>query len=172
MEATPMFRNRLAPFATLLALAMLLMGLQASMVTAKGPPKILAFDTMVGVSAPFAGAPNAIRGVNGAGAAWVVGSAAGELTTTGHLEIEVTGLVLATTGSNPAAAFRATVSCLTSANVIQNVATATFPATTGPASAGGGNASIEADLALPQPCIAPIIFVTSAGGSWFAITGG
>jgi len=167
-----MIRNRLAPLAILLALAMLLMGLQASLVTAKGPPKILAFDTMVGVSAPFAGAANAIRGVSGAGAPWVVGSAEGELTTTGHLEIKVTGLVLAGSGSNPAATFRATVSCLTSANAIQNVATATFPATTGPASAGGGNASIEADLSLPQPCIAPIIFVTSAGGSWFAVTGG
>ena len=126
-----MIRNRLAPLAILLALAMLLMGLQTSLVTAKGPPKILAFDSMVGVSAPFAGASNAIRGVSGAGAPWVVGSAEGELTTTGHLEIKVTGLVLAVSGSNPAATFRATVSCLTSANSIQNVATATFPATTG-----------------------------------------
>jgi hypothetical protein len=167
-----MIRNRLAPLAILFALAMLLMGLQASLVTAKGPAKILAFDTMVGVSAPFAGAPNAIRGVSGAGAPWVIGTATGELTTTGHVEIKVTGLVLATTGSNPAATFRATVSCLTSANAIQNVATGTFPATIGAATAGGGNANIEADLSLPQPCVAPIIFVTSAGGNWFAVTGG
>lgn len=167
-----MIRKRLAPLTVLLALAILLMGVQATLVTAKGPPKILAFDTMVGVSAPFAGAANAIRGVIGAGAPWVIGSGAGELTTTGHLEISVTGLVLAVSGSNPSATFRATVSCLTSANAIQNVTTDTFPATTGLASAGGGNASIEADLALPQPCIAPIIFVTSAGGNWFAVTGG
>jgi hypothetical protein len=167
-----MIRNRLTPLAILLALAMLLMGLQASLVTAKGPPKILAFDTMVGVSAPFAGTANAIRDVSGAGAPWVVGSAEGELTTAGHLEIKVTGLVLASSGMNPAGTFRATVSCLTSANAIQNVATDPFPATTGPANAGGGNASIEADLSLPKPCIAPIIFVTSAGGSWFAVTGG
>jgi len=166
-----MTRNRLAPVPMLLALAILLMGMQATLVTAKDP-KIVAFDTMVGVSAPFAGAANAIRGVPGAGAPWVVGSATGELTTTGHLEINVTGLVLAVSGSNPSATFRATVSCLTSANAIQNVATGTFPATTGLASAGGGNASIEADLVLPQPCVAPIIFVTSAGGSWFAATGG
>jgi hypothetical protein len=167
-----MIRNRLAPLAILLALALLLMGLQGSLVTAKGPPKILAFDTMVGVTAPFAGAANAIRGVSGAGAPWVIGSATGDLTTTGHLEITVSGLVLTSTLSNPIATFRATVSCLNSANAIQNVATGTFPATTGPASAGGGNASIEADLSLPQPCIAPIIFVTSPGGSWFAVTGG
>jgi len=167
-----MIRNRLAPLTILLALALLTMGLQASLVTAKGPPKILEFDSMVGVSAPFAGAANAIRGVNGAGAPWVIGSAEGELTTSGHLEIKVTGLVLAGSGSNPAATFRATVSCLKSDAGIQNVATATFPAATGLASAGGGNATIEADLSLPQPCIAPIIFVTSAGGSWFASTGG
>jgi hypothetical protein len=169
-----MIRNRLAPLAVLLALALLLMGLQASLVTAKGPPKILAFDTMVGVSAPFAGAANAIRGVNGAGAPWVVGTAEGELTTTGHLEIELTGLVLAGTGSNPAATFNAIVSCLRADNIVQNVSTGPFPATTGLASAGGGNAKVEVDLTLlPRPCIAPIVFVTNgAGTSWFAITGG
>jgi hypothetical protein len=36
---------------------------------------------------------------------------------------------------------------------------------------GGGNAEIEAQLTLPQPCIAPLIFVTSPGGAWFAATG-
>ena len=30
---------------------------------------------------------------------------------------------------------------------------------------------IVADLVIPQPCIAPIIFVTNANGSWFASTG-
>jgi hypothetical protein len=101
-------------------------------------------------------------------------SGSGELKANGHLEIEVQGLVLAAganTGSNPIASFRAIVSCLTSDGSVKNITTDTFPATTGPASAGGGNAEIEADLDLPQPCIAPIIFVTSPGGSWFATTG-
>jgi hypothetical protein len=158
----------------LLALALLLMGLQASLVTAKGPPKILAFDTMVGVSAPFAGVANAIRGVNGAGAPWVLGSAEGELTTSGRLEIKVQGLVLASSGNNPQASFQAIVSCLRSDNTVQNVSTGPFPATTGLASAGGGNAKVEIELTLlPRPCIAPIVFVTNgAGTSWFAVTGG
>jgi len=52
------------------------------------------------------------------------------------------------------------------------VLTGTFPATTGPATSGGGDATIEATLTLPDPCIAPIIFVTNAGGAWFASTGG
>jgi len=75
-------------------------------------------------------------------------------------------------GNNPAASFRAIVSCLTGAGGTENVMTDPFPATTGPASAGGGNSQIEADVTLPQPCIAPIVFVASATGSWFAATGG
>ncbi len=53
-------------------------------------------------------------------------------------------------GSNPVAAFRAIVSCLGADASIQNVLTDPVPATTGPATAGGGNAEIEADLTLPQ----------------------
>jgi hypothetical protein len=34
-----------------------------------------------------------------------------------------------------------------------------------------GDARIEARLVLPNPCIAPIVFVTSPTGSWFAVTG-
>ena len=70
--------------------------------------------------------------------------------------------------------FKGLVSCLTddAIPVVVNTPTGEFPATTGPASAGGGNADIEADLDLPNPCIAPIVFVTSGGGSWFAATGG
>jgi hypothetical protein len=169
-----MNRNRLAPLTILLALAILLMGVQASVVTANDPPKIMAFDTMVGVTAPFAGAANAIRGVPGPNAAWVLGSAQGELTSSGHLEIKVQGLVLTNSGSNPQASFQAIVSCLRSDNTVQNVSTGPFPATTGLATAGGGNAQVEIDLTLlPRPCIAPIVFVTNGAGTvWFAVTGG
>jgi hypothetical protein len=78
----------------------------------------------------------------------------------------------ANAGSNPVAEFRAIVSCLAGDGSVQNVMTDPFPATTGPARAGGGNASIRTQVALPQPCIAPIVFVTSPGGAWFAATGG
>ena len=132
-------------------------------------PKILEFDTMVGNPPAFT--TNPIRGINGAGAPWTVGSASGELTVSGHLEITVQGLVLVATGSNPVASFRAIVSCLKSDGSPENLRTDPFPATTGPASSGGGNAKIETNVSLPQPCIAPIIFVTSPGGSWFAATG-
>jgi hypothetical protein len=138
----------------------------------KGTPheKILEFGTMVGVAGPFRGSTNNIRGINGAGAPWTLTSAKGELKTNGVLEISVRGLVLVSTGVNPVATFRAAVSCLTTdasgtAAATSNILTDPFPATT------TGDADIEAFVALPTPCIAPIVFVTSPGGSWFAVTG-
>jgi len=136
-------------------------------------PKILEFDTMVGVPAGLTGSQSQIplRGINGGGVPWTLTAAKGELKASGRLEITVQGLVLTSTGSNPSATFRGLVSCVGSDGSFQNILTDPFPATTGPASAGGGNATIVADVTLPQPCIAPIIFVTSATGSWFAATG-
>jgi hypothetical protein len=46
-----------------------------------------------------------------------------------------------------------------------------FPATAGFGTADGGDASIEAHITLSNPCIAPIVFVGSPGGAWFAVTG-
>lgn len=157
-----------------LGLALVGLLLAQSLAAAKGP-KILEFDEMVGVPAALGGAANAIRGVSGAGIAWAIDNGKGELSTGGHLEIKVRGLVFAAgpnTGSNTVTSFRAIVSCLGADAAVVNVATGAFPATTGAASAGGGNADIEADLTLPQPCIAPIVFVTSPGLSWFATIGG
>ena len=163
----------------LVALSMILISVffavSASPATAK-EPKILEFDTMVGVPAGLTGAQSqaVLRGINGGGLPWALTSAHGELNASGNLEIEVKGLVLAAganTGSNPSAVFRALVSCLGSDGSVHNILTDAFPATTGPASAGGGDAKIETTVALPQPCIAPIIFVTNNGGSWFAATG-
>lgn len=138
--------------------------------------KILEFDTMVGTTAGLTGDQSLIplRGVRGGGLPWTLTSAHGELKASGKLEIEVVGLVLAAganAGSNPSAVFRALVSCLSSNGSVQNILTDAFPATTGPASLGGGNSKIETTVALPQPCIAPIVFVTNNGGSRFAVTG-
>jgi hypothetical protein len=146
-----------------------------SIAGAKGP-KILKFDTMIGVPTGLTGAQSLapLRGINGGGIAWKVADASGELRADGHLEIIVKGLVLAAganAGSNPSATFRGLVSCVRSDGTFDNILTDPFPATTGPVTAGGGNATIEADVVLPHPCIAPIIFVTSGTGSWFAATG-
>jgi hypothetical protein len=168
-----MKKSILIVVSTLLILSGLALTRQIAPAAAKDP-KILEFDTMVGLPQAFTGTQNPIRGINGGGLPWVLTSASGELKANGHLEVKVTGLVFAAgpnTGSNTVANFRAIVSCLKADGTVENVITGNFPATLGPAVSGGGNAKIEADLALPQPCIAPIIFVTSPGGAWFAATG-
>jgi hypothetical protein len=146
-------------------------------------PKIMEFDTMAGVPRPYTGSANPIRGINGGGVPWVISFAQGELNADGKLELKVMGLVLDPNdpqviaggrgGTNPAANFRAVVSCLSKdsagAPTTVNVFTDPFPATP------TGDAQVEAQLTLPSPCIAPIIFVTNGGGtppgSWFAATG-
>ena len=137
-------------------------------------PKILDFDTMVGNTQAFTGATNPIRGIDGGGLPWTIESGFGKLRADGRLDIQVRGLVLAAgekAGSNPIPNFRAIVSCLGGDGSVQNVVTEAFPATTGPASEGGGDAKISTTIDLPQPCIAPIVFVTSPTGAWFAATG-
>lgn len=140
---------------------------------------ILRAQSMVGVPLAFTGAKAPIRGINGGGLPWVVGFARAELAQGGWLDLKVKDLVIdpqdpvaierGVAGTNPAAAFRAVVSCLTTSGSTVNVQSEPFPATTGP---GGGDAEAALQLALPEPCIAPILFVTSAGGAWFATTGG
>jgi hypothetical protein len=157
--------------AIVLALSLVFAGSSYSRATAKGST-ILEFSTMVGVPVPYTGATNAIRGVPGGGLPWMIGSASGELKSSGKLEVTVRGLVLAAgpnTGKNPITSFRAIVSCLSkdaSGNpTTANVSTDPFPAS------AAGNSEIEATVSLPSPCIAPIVFVTSPTGSWFAATG-
>ena len=165
---------------TLSALLLLSTFFAGSVATATAKEaKILEFGTMIGVPRPYTGATNAIRGVLGGGLPWVVASAEGELKANGKLEIKVLGLVLDPTdpaviasgraGTNPSPNFRAIVSCLSrdaAGNpTTVNVSTGLFPAD------AAGNSEIEAMVSLPQPCIAPIVFVTSTTGSWFAATG-
>lgn len=137
---------------------------------------ILEFDVMAAVSEPFTGAANPIRGVNGGGLPWEIDEGEGELRENGQLKVEVEGLVLARRapvpealrGTNPVAEFKAIVSCLTSSGGTAqtvNVATNTVPATP------TGDARIREKVALPTPCFAPIVFVTSPGDAWFAVTG-
>jgi hypothetical protein len=130
---------------------------------------VLKFETMAPVVPPYTGPANPIRGVNGGGVPWKVASAEGRLRADGRLTIEVDGLVQVSTGVNPSPTCRGVVSCLSSdaagAPTTVNVSTDTVPATS------TGNAEINAKVALPSPCFAPIVFVTSGGGNWFAVTG-
>ena len=140
-------------------------------------PKVLAFDTMAAVVGPYVGTANPIRGVPGGGLPWAIDEGRGELRADGTLEVEVEGSVLASEepvpealqGTNPIPNFRAIVSCQTidaaGAADVSNVSTGLFPASS------AGDSSIEATIALPEPCFAPIVFVTSPGGAWFVVTG-
>jgi hypothetical protein len=144
------------------------------------------FETLTGAPRPYAGggADAAIRGVPAGGLPWVIGSGEARLGEDSMLKVEVEGLVFdpadatvierGLAGRNTVAQFKAIVSCQTvvdGAAAVVNVSTAPVPATIGLAAAGGGNALIEEVLALPSPCIAPIVFVTSPTGNWFAISG-
>lgn len=131
--------------------------------------KVLEFNTMIGVPSPYTGATNAIRGVPGGGSPWTIDFASGKLKPNGDVRVTVRGLVLVSTGVNPVANMKVIVSCLSKDNAgnptTVNVSTATFPAD------AAGNLQVDAAVSLPQPCITPILFVTSAGGAWLAATG-
>ena len=157
--------------------AVLAVGLVAQASGASSSHKdALEFDRLVGVSGPFVGAANPIRDVSGGGLPWQIDEGKGELGADGSLKVEVEGLVLLDgppvppelMGTNPVPAFRVVVSCLTTvdgAAATSNVSTETFPATP------TGDAEINTTVTLPSPCFAPILFVTSPTGAWFAVTG-
>ncbi len=142
-----------------------------------GPGTILKFDTMTPVTGPYVGTVNPIRTVPGGGLPWMITAGTGSLKSDGHVLVHVRGLVLADQppvppalqGTNPVPDFQAIVSCQSisagGAATITNVSTAQFPAST------AGNSDINATVSLPHPCIAPIVFVASPGGAWFAATG-
>jgi len=148
----------------------------ASGANSAAPAAILRADTLAGVSGPFVGTANPatnnpIRGINGGGLPWSIAEGKVVLGADGSLVVKVEGLVLASgslTGTNPIAQFKAIVSCLTidgTSAATTNISTGLFPATT------SGDSKIESTVTLPSPCFAPIVFVTSPGGSWFAVTG-
>lgn len=139
--------------------------------------KIVSFETMYGVDEAFV-KHNQIRGVRGDELPWEVGSAVGSLTVGGHLTISVRGIVFSNDpevpadlrGINDEAQFRALVSCLKSdhkGNVVTvNVTTQGFAATP------TGDSDIDAMVALPSDCVAPIIFILSGSeDKWFAVMG-
>lgn len=141
------------------------------------PGTIMKFDTMTPVTGPYVGTASPIRAVPGGGLPWMITAGNGSLKSDGHLLVHVRGLVFADRapvppaqqGTNPVPAFRAIVSCQTigadGTATVTNVTTDQFPAST------EGNADINTTVSLPHPCIAPVVFVTSPGGAWFAATG-
>jgi hypothetical protein len=167
-------------------LVSLVMVLALSMFSASGvtrasadESKLLEFNSMIGVPRPYTGATNAIRGVPGGGLPWVIEFGKGKVSPEGNVDVLVKGLVFDPNdqavidrgigGTNTVPNFKVIVSCMSKdaagAAVIANVSTGLFPAD------AQGNAHIKDSVVLPSPCIAPIVFVTSPTGSWFAATG-
>lgn len=141
-------------------------------------------EGMIGVPRALTGGAGAIRGVNGAGAPWVVTSGKAEVHADGTLEIDARGVVFdpndqanidaGRANRNTVATMRGILSCITLVGGVQtvvNVTTDPFPATLGPVDQGGGDVHIEQRLEVPRPCFAPIVFVTNPGGAWFTVTG-
>ncbi len=148
--------------------------LTAFSVGAWADDRVLRADTMVGVNGPFVGNANPIRGVNGGGLPWILDEAEVDLERDGKFEVEVEGLIIPDMGINPAPFFRAIVSCL-SVDAGGNLVTANVMTINGAEVMEGdpqnGDATINADVVLPTPCVAPIVFVTSPDGSWLSATG-
>lgn len=124
------------------------------------------------------GSAGAIRGVDAGGLPWVVDDARARLKADGELDVRVEGLIIdpdadhAAAGTNPVPQFRAIVSCLSpdgSGHVVETVRTETFTASE------AGDARIEAELDVPDPCLAPIVLVAGpeeilGSDVWFAVT--
>jgi len=160
------------------ACALAVVILPSATMSALGGPQVFSFHTMYAVDGPFLGPDNAIQGVAGDELPWVLKSAHGFLNQNGTLHIEVKGLVFSDDdkvppelqGINDEDEFRALVSCLTEdedGHVVQTqVLTPGFKATP------SGDCKIHAHIELPDPCIAPVVFVMAGSeDKWFAVTG-
>jgi hypothetical protein len=141
------------------------------------PQTLLQFGKMFGVDGAFVGNANPVDDIPGDELPWEISSARGQLDTEGDLFLAVRGIVFkddpsvppALRGINDETEFRAAVSCLTDQGgqvVRSNVITAGFPANK------QGDSVIDAHVALPDPCIAPAVFVLAGSeNKWFAVTG-
>jgi hypothetical protein len=131
------------------------------------------FNRLAAVVPPFTGAANPIRGIGGAGAPWKIAAGNAEMKTTGKIEVNVSGLVLVSNGTNPIANFAIILSCQSKdavgAPTVVNLVAGTTPATT------TGDAVFEGTVTPPSPCIAPIVFVAIPAGAaparWLAVSG-
>lgn len=141
-------------------LAVVVVGAGTASARPGGAHKIL--DTrLVGLAVPG----TVVVGVTGAGHAWAIRDGNAKLFSDGRVDLHVHGLVLTPEGTNPVANGRVVVSCNGggAGNVVQSGLV--------PLSIPKGDAHFNSWLTLPSPCLAPVIFFTSPGGAWFAVSG-
>lgn len=115
-----------------------------------------------------------LRGVAAGGLPWAIERGEARLDRDGTLRVRVRGLIIdpaesaPVAGTNPVAQFRAIVSCQTVENGALTVANVSTDLV---AASAEGDAEIREQLQLPDPCYAPVVFVTSPTNAWFAVTG-
>ena len=148
----------------------LLAGVLASLVmagttgAANGNRKVLD-ATLAGTPASLAG--QTFMGAVGGGLPWRLDGGRVKLWSDGRLVVSVEGLVFAAgpnEGRNTVPTGRALVSC--EGSVVAMSDSVAFSA--------DGDAEVEARVALPVSCLAPVVFFagnTGAGPRWFAVTG-
>ncbi|MCU1494717.1 MAG: hypothetical protein JWO62_2481 [Acidimicrobiaceae bacterium] len=105
--------------------------------------------------APSVPSDPAIFAVKPGGAPWVLDAGHVRLGRGGELEVEVAGLVLATTGANPVPDLAASLYC--NGALAATTAPVPFSAT--------GNAHIHASVSLAAFCAAPAVLLNPATGS-------
>jgi hypothetical protein len=103
-----------------------------------------------------------LDGVTGGGVPWSIDEGRATLTADGRLHVEVEGLVVTASGTNPSPTGRAAVAC--DGAVVATTDAVPFSAT--------GDAEIDATVSLPSPCLdVAVFFLNGAGTRWFAVTG-
>lgn len=178
-------RNSLRFFVPVLMLAIALwtFGAAPSSANHRPPPHpprphhILGFHTMYGVDGPFVGDANPIDGIPGDELPWEIRGAVGHLFSNGRIVIVVRGLVFKDDpsvpeelrGKNDETEFRAAVGCLSEEGdeVVQRTVV-----TDGSRATEDGNSVIVGHVDLPNPCVAPHVFILAGSeNKWFAVTG-
>ena len=140
-----------------IALAGLVLGSVST--TVAGGPKVL--------DARLTGIPTGglvLHGITGGGVPWKIDEGRAKLFADGRLQVEVRGLVVASSGVNPVATGRAIVTC--SSVAVASTGAVPFSPT--------GDADVDTSINLPSTCLAPAVFfagVTGNGDRWFAVTG-
>ena len=142
---------------TTIALAGLVLGSVST--TIAGGPKVL--------DARLTGIPTGglvLHGITGGGVPWKIDEGRAKLFADGRLQVEVRGLVVASSGVNPVPTGRAIVTC--SSVAVAGTGAVPFSPT--------GDADVDTSINLPSTCLAPAVFfagVTGNGDRWFAVTG-
>jgi hypothetical protein len=102
-----------------------------------------------------------LDGVTGGGVPWSITDGHVQLFADGRLHVDVEGLVITATGTNPVTTGKAVLAC----------GDAPFSSTDVVPFSSAGDATIDTVIAVPAQCLAPAVFFTNATGRWFAVTG-